>query len=381
MTELLTTGSGRPRRIVELEVDPIGRQHWGLISGLMTLARRGELTLKLTTPSAPRERGSIFCTVHDQRRGTRSRICFDLQDAQDLGSPERSALADITFKRSYGTPEMYGDVDVRPLGLTAPYRTGREKHLTHYTLRAVMRAARHRNSWRLAANHAAMAAGFPLQRFGLGIPGVSPTHLGLFERPEASRRSEGHILFQVRAWEPDQGIDPEDREHVNSQRAELIRILRAEFGPRFLGGFIQTPYVVHKFPDCVTPFPTSRKAYAELIHKSSIGISTVGLHRSNGWKLVEYLASGVPIVSEPLASRLPVELVDGKNALFFSSPIECVAACRALLANQELRVSMSQNNIDFYQQEVRPEQLLVNRFDDIAASRGRYQISAGADRP
>src|SRR5690606_15452943 len=66
------------------------------------------------------------------------------------------------------------------------------------------------------------------------------------------------ILFNVKAWDPHDVADRpaekiEERRQLNEMRARCLRLLKAEFGPAFFGGFVHGPYARRHFRDLLLP--------------------------------------------------------------------------------------------------------------------------------
>lgn len=164
------------------------------------------------------------------------------------------------------------------------------------------------------------------------------------------------MLFQVRAWEPDDGSDPADRRRVNDVRAALIRGLHAEFGSRFVGGFFPRPYAIATYPSLVSTLPVERRAYLSQIRDSAIVVSSTGLHGSIPWKLAEYCAASRAIVSERITNALPWNLDDTLS--WFDDPSECVAECVRLIGDSEALRSRQLAARHLWDVEVRPDRLV-----------------------
>jgi len=358
----------RPRWSAVLEPDLLGRHSWSIVSAFLSLSCQGNIELRLRTVD-PHPRGepgpTLLMSVDDRDSGANWRVCLDLTDFQRLASTHRSSLADITFKRSFSDRKNYEASNVRPLGLTLPHRAVCDRYLSTYALRSSLRSMSRGRHLRRSLQQIQVPFLLGLEKIRGRTPSRLRPPVSLFESETESPPTKPLILFQVRAWMPGEGVDPEDRKSINQRRAEVIRHLRTEFGSQFVGGFVPTPFAKREFPDCITALPTTVFAYANLVRRCSIAVSTVGLHGSNPWKLAEYLAAGSAIVTEPLQCRVPVPLEEGRNVLTFHSPEGCLEACRTLLSDEALRHSMRNNNLEYYRNEVRPDRLLLNRLRDL----------------
>ena len=172
--------------------------------------------------------------------------------------------------------------------------------------------------------------------------------------------AEPKILFQTHVWDPTvtRKISPNRLRQINDTRANLIRVLRNEFGERFIGGLTPRPFAKENYPDCLTSERTDKTNYMSLVKKCLIGISTAGLHNSIGWSLPEYLAASRCILSEPLNYELPISLKEEKNYLLFKTPGECVKMCKKIFENQGFANKMRHNNYKYYLNQVKPSSLL-----------------------
>jgi hypothetical protein len=267
-------------------------------------------------------------------------VYIDTSDGARNWSDRRAIDADAVWKRS---PSAEGH---RPLGLVAGMRSGREP-LVRLGLAGSATAIRRRD---IASVRAVWSGVLRARRQA---------------RLEAySRAGDGgtRVLFQTRAWSDADMSDPDDRSMLNESRARLIRALREEYADRFVGGFVDSPVARRLYPDLLTSMPSDRASYVELIGSCAIGVSTVGLHGSNPWKVAEYLAAGRAIVSEPLRFEIP-ESLDG-IVDWFDSPSDCVAAVRTLLDDAGTLTAHREAARRFWEENARPDVLLRRRLTE-----------------
>ena len=174
------------------------------------------------------------------------------------------------------------------------------------------------------------------------------------------------ILFLARVWDPSENskLSPgraDERHAINSMRAACIRGLRKELGRSFIGGFASSRFAETNFPDCIVgPSFTQKSAYLKHVRSAGICVATMGLDRSNGWKLGEYVANAKAIVSEPLCHEVTGDFKDGVNYLVFNSPEECVESAVRLIEDADLRYEMKVNNYSYYHRFLRPDVLVWN---------------------
>ncbi|MBV9307069.1 MAG: hypothetical protein JOZ45_13060 [Acidobacteriaceae bacterium] len=166
------------------------------------------------------------------------------------------------------------------------------------------------------------------------------------------------IVFQTRAWAPDSTGD--NVEEVNESRAGIIRALRKNFPRKFAGGFVFSPYAQQRYPDLISTYPSEESAYCGLCKNQLIGVSTRGLHRSVPFKIPEYMATSLAIVSEPLRNELPVPFISGRDFLEFHTSEECVEQCERILSRHSLAEALREASWRYYESEVRPAMHIAN---------------------
>lgn len=292
-------------------------------------------------------------------------IYFDLNDSAVFDDRQALERADSYFKRSYSLPLVPPEyrAKVFPLGLnyavyadglpaTRAIRLWRYESLARFGRRALV--ALNNRSW----------TPFP-KRFSSSVSEISFP---------PSFASSPRVLFFARGWDPkarevsDFPELQEERFRINETRAQCIRMLRAELGSEFSGGLAVSKFSAREYPDILVKDErlTHRAAYLSLVREHPICIATYGLHKSNGWKLGEYVAMSRAIVSEPLAYAVPGDFREGKHFVAFDSPESCVSAVLLLREDSERRAAMMQANQDYYRQWLRPDRLV-----------GRALVTAG----
>lgn len=321
-----------PRFQVRLHCDPVWFMHKPVLAGLFTLSYQGLIDLRLVTRRLPREK-AMWIEVSDEETTQSRTICIDLSDQHHLQSPMRTALADSLWKRSYS-----GGVG-RPLGLFAFMGSKHDQAIKHS----------------VKATWASLLSGRPSD-----LRLCMPSQFGKFPLIDdylAPAGGQQKILFQVKAWDPASGEDPEDRHRVNEGRAQIIKRMRGAFGERFVGGFVPSEFAVRAYPSLLTDQSTSRADYFRLVRSCNIGLSSVGLHGSNPEKTVELMAASRVLVSEPLRALIP-EPIDG-IAHFFQDLDSLVEICDQLLASD--LTEQQKESRRYFDSFVRPDVLLHRR--------------------
>ncbi|HUI06882.1 MAG TPA: hypothetical protein VL486_07730 [Verrucomicrobiae bacterium] len=323
-----------------------------VLAGLCELDRRGEIELQ--------------CDLHDGRNfwdgltinlelqsdaGAGKMLCIDLRDRSDVANPAALERCDLYFRKSYYAPDLANLPEelrrkVRPLGLIFPCRSAPMDGLA-------LRVLARKFGEALQAAEGRRLIRFPREAVGMVRWYLSvPLSTKFQEPPETT--VDRRIVFQTRVWREEEVI-PDSSTEVNELRAGVIRALRREFGARFQGGLIPTPYARQHYPDLVcTHRDARRRAYVAASKRSLIAVYTRGLYHCNAWKLGEYLAGSKCVVAEGLRDELPKPLREGTNYLGFGTPSECVDQCRRLLDDADLASSMRLANYQYYCEEVDP---------------------------
>ncbi len=160
------------------------------------------------------------------------------------------------------------------------------------------------------------------------------------------------VLFMARLWDPSGDFSGqltkamcEERHIINESRASCIRTLKKELGDSFFGGITPSEFALREYPDIVLSNSGigKKNEYLNFMKSFDIHISTMGLHRSTGWKFAEYLAAAKAIVCEPLYYESFGGLSESKNYLSFTDAASCVEKVMSLL-DDDLRFAVMQNN-------------------------------------
>ncbi|MEQ1699146.1 MAG: hypothetical protein ABMA25_03505 [Ilumatobacteraceae bacterium] len=322
----------RPRWDVTVHADPFAVHHWSVWGGLVALAGQGKVRLRHGDLGAPAG-GGLWLRVDDRAGGSRT-IWVDVADRAPETSLRRDA-AGSSWVRNAIAPVG------RPLGFVAPLREGKVPRLAY--LASATRVAVARRD-----QHPLRAALWSFR------PDRVPLTYAEVEHPPGG---DATVMFQVRCWEPGEGSNPADREAVNDTRAALIRSLRREFGPRFLGGFQPLPYAQANYPDCLATLPIERHRYIAAAQRCGVAVASTGLHGSLPWKLAEYAAMSRAVVAERNANAVPAS----HRGVFgeYSTVDECVAQCVALLEQPELRLDRQEAAARLWREHVRPDRLVA----------------------
>jgi len=364
--------------VIQVEVFPQAMDHkvFPLYAGLFDLEDRNEIELRLESVNRisrrlPARSETLFARITDTKLDKSLLACFDMVDWSAPARKEQLEVCDIYFKRSFRS-ERYMPYPthlankIRPFGLGSSFmspsehdhvrrsflliRNGLADRFRSVSVRNVydyvVSLGSRSNAWRSVLNHAAYARDWQVDN---ALP------------------KQDKVLYQSRVWEFPGRENSEKMLRFNDARAQTVRLLRAEFGNRFVGGLIPNNFAKKHYPDYLTNLPTKRGQYIELVRECLVAVSTVGLNNSNPHKLAEYLAASCCIVSEPLRHELPDELIVGRNMLLFDSPESCVEACSKLLSDNQRAQNMRDANNEYYSRSASPAGLMRNRIADAIA--------------
>ena len=167
------------------------------------------------------------------------------------------------------------------------------------------------------------------------------------------------ILYQTRVWEPSEA--PGD-EIINTERLDLLRALKREFGPRLVGGLVPSEYARTHFPELTTAMPTRQPQYVAWAKRPAIAIYTRGLFGAIAIKMSEFLAGSKCIVSDPIRNVLTAPL---DHVLVYRTPDECVAHCARLLGDPKLREAQREASWEYYKAYIQTP-TAIGRILDIA---------------
>ena len=323
---------------VTLHVDPLTLHSWSVLCGLSILADEGSIGLEVGDLGYPDEPYTLMLEVKDERVRSRARVSLAVADMGRDGLTTRELRAGMVFRRSAST----GDGSV-PLGMLLGAESGKEP-ISRYLLSTFTRAFRRRSlaGARRTVSALARSARFPL--------------VEEYEQNSA-RRGSGGVFFQPRAWDPSDGMDPSDRESINEYRADLIRTLRAELGPRFTGGFVPSEFARANYGGLLTTGSWARSEYLNSIRALDIGIASIGLHRSTPFKIPEYLAAGRAILSEPLHYQVGPD--PGRAMSTFVSVVDCLDQIETLLSDPHELAERQNASLAYWKDHVRPDQVMA----------------------
>lgn len=349
----------------ELEAHSLQTHLEQIYTGFLLLHRSGRVRVRQRVVRK-RVAGARPQHLHDAfgyqlRAVVNGRIAINY-DTHDSWEIDESILphVELYFKRSYA-PERIAALDpaarakIRPLGLNySVFPDGVDR----FGFARALRLGRGMQRIRSAARALSVT-----DRFAF-----TPRVRAMSAPPDFDTPPK--IVFMVRTFDPHDHAQraPEkiaERHALNDARADLIRALRREWGPRFYGGFVHTPHTLSRYPDLLVPERArgSKGGYIAHMRAFPIGVATTGIHGSTGWKFAEYIAFAKAIVAEPLQYRATGDLAPERNYLEFTSVDRCLAAIARLFDDEALRHGMMANNARYYEDYVRPDRLVMNTIE------------------
>lgn len=175
------------------------------------------------------------------------------------------------------------------------------------------------------------------------------------------------ICFLTRFWNPyDDEVEDKnvrnERIQINNFRAECINKCRSIYKDDFLGGAYKDQYAINNYKNCIVNDSkiTQRDKYLEILKDYDICIATKGLHNSIGWKFAEYVALGKVIITEPLDYEIPGNFKKNENYLEFENINELIEKIELVRNDKSLARKIISNNINYYNNFLRPDKLILN---------------------
>lgn len=175
---------------------------------------------------------------------------------------------------------------------------------------------------------------------------------------------EDKILFITRLWDPEETKLEHTKSHrrnINAMRVECIEACKKEYGKIFTGGLYNESFARKHCKSLIAPdHLISKLGFLQSVKEHSICIATTGLHNSIGWKLAEYVAASRAILSEPLQYEVPGNFCKGHNYYEFENTDQLLQQIELLLKNRVRIFQMMQNNFYYYNNFLKPENLVLN---------------------
>jgi len=167
------------------------------------------------------------------------------------------------------------------------------------------------------------------------------------------------ILFRARLWDPDNNETDwkkKERINLNEERILINRLLKKDYNTHFKGGIQKDAFSEKQCPDLLLSKNEYHKStYLKELKASSIGIVNRGLEDSIGWKMGEYVAHGLAIITSSIDKfELPGNFEEGENYLKYESVEECLEMTELLFKDDALRAKIQKNNEIYYLNYLHP---------------------------
>lgn len=354
-----------------------------LFCGLFELVEEGSVELRFK-PCFSRSPTESFCTVlevTDRWSNERRVLAFDWRDNADILCERKLAECDLYFKRNY-IPEVTESRcqgqhrhKLRPAGLSCSVRARRERPLWVQWLSGVWSQEKPLMARSLRATYA------NVRRILVRNPRMVSQTLRkqdlLCPTIEGARNA---VFWRAIAYDPRWSNNYQDTHETMEARAHVLWALKRELGDQFVGGFMPGPYAGEMYADLVMHGPSDRQSYINMIRAHRIAIYARGVRNSPAFKLAEYLANSRCILAEPIATRLPRDLVDGRELIYWRDTDDLIAKCRQLLSDVKLQRRLSENARRYYEEQVDPPRQ-IQRFFQEAFENAKTDRSITAAEP
>lgn len=290
-------------------------------------------------------------------RGVAYDTCDGYFHTNAIGTDERyrvlSGKAPILYKRDFNAAlnreQLLYTGEIRPLGLNYLCCDSRIKRLYHPGYRMVKRRMKEL----------------------LGYEG--DVDWRNFETDPSQTEVTCDVLFLTRLWDPEapeveNREIAEERRQVNAMRMAVIREMRRRYGSRAVCGLNDDPFARSTAPELIVPNITRKAAYLQMMKGAKVAVTSLGLHRSNGFRTGEYIAAGRAVVMEKPYYEIPFA-ESGRNWLEYTDARECMEAVEELLSDESRRKEMEEANRAFYNRHLRPDQLIRDTLTDMEKER------------
>lgn len=172
------------------------------------------------------------------------------------------------------------------------------------------------------------------------------------------------ILLMTRLWSTDSNISEEKKEKrhdLNTKRIAAIRILKKNFADHFTGGLFVDAFSQKTASDILlsSNLLARKKQYLQQLGKCSIGV-TINGRFSAGWTFGENIAFSNALVADGLSVQVPGSFEHTKNFMDVENAAGCLEACGQLFTDRYLREEMQLNNLNYYNQYLKPDMLVRN---------------------
>lgn len=329
-------------------------------AGVFDLEKKGKASVTISSDlrwPALIDSTAVLLDVTERESGRKRSILMELTDGSRFSVSLEPEKFDLLAKRSYGGQGLKELTDeirnkVIPYGININCNSSEVPILKLF-------AAHHMIKLKNVGNSTAPKKPEWWQHQLRFLMYMVKNNLSLYESDfegTPGDSAEHDIFFLTRLFEAPG--NKQELTNFSSERIELVRALKDQYGHRFHGGIVATNLAKKHCPKDLLYQKISRRDFTQKLRKSNIVISTLGVLRSTPWKLGEAIAAASCIVSEPLFFELPVPLENNIHLREFSSNEQCLVACDDLLSHPGKIREMKENVWAYYNQYVKAEKLI-----------------------
>jgi len=333
---------------VKLFIEGLGAHSSQIFTGFGLLEAAGLVRLTFVKGRDFKPLRGIVCAEFDGRR-----IVYDLGDNPETVMEVYYRDADFYFKRMAQHHVINKYPKMLPMGLNYPVYNSSD----HFLKRAFI--MREKLSFvRAILNKTSKV--FDL----IGIKSASASSRLDMMHALPNPIQKPKVIFASRLWNQftSEELKNAERNTINNQRIEIVRLLKKRFKENFVGGIVEDEFSKKVCPESVLPRNTftEKGSYNKHLLQCSIGVASPGLETSVGFKFAEYIAFSKAIVTTPINAIVPGNLLEDKNYSIYNNPHECLGQVETLMNNNQLRKQMMESNFAYYQQYLRPDKLVWN---------------------
>ena len=333
---------------VKLFIEGLGAHSSQIFTGFGLLQAQGLVHLSFEKGRDYRPLRGIVCAEFNNKM-----VVYDLGDNPETIMEGYYKDADFYFKRMAQQHIMEQYPKVIPMGLNYPVY----HPLDGYIKRAFMMKEKE------AVARAMLNKVHKISEFA-GIKSASASSRLDMMQALPNPLQKPKVIFAGRLWNQFTNEEHKniERTTINNQRIEIVRLLKKTFKDDFIGGIVEDDFSKKVCPESVLPRAsfTEKGSYNKHLLQCPIGIATPGLETSVGFKFAEYIAFSKAIVTTPINTITPGNLLAGNNYSVYTNPDECLQQVTMLMTNHEQRKAMMEANFAYYQQYLRPDKLVWN---------------------
>jgi hypothetical protein len=338
-----------------------------VIAGFAMLSAAGEVAFDVVPGEQElQSRHTMLLSMQRTSDGSSRVAAIDVLDRADTFDELALAGSAAYFKCNFQSQYLAHlpsrlTAKLRPLGLAQLcVVSGSAQIIARAAISAIRAGMRSRGFASLHSGVRAATRNLTLLYRSVELSSMRPVEQGI---PPAK------VIYQPRGWSE---TSPE-KIKANRWREDVVRQLRAEFGDSERIGFIKVNVGRSISPELYIARKIVRRDYIEMLKSTAVGVNSHGLSDSSTFKLSEYLAAGMAVVSDHMKFELPEPLIEGVNFLGYESPKECVDRCRELISSPGRLLAMRTANQEYFSRNLEPANqvryLLRETFGDLQAGK------------